>query len=75
MNSQPSVDTTQGGPSRLTISFLAQVRCLCGSDLSAPTEKSDEVNAETTKQVARYQGHCVCGRVYFVSVVNTHGNS
>ena len=65
------VDTTQGEPDCLTVRFLAQVRCLCGADLSAPTEKTAE--ADTSRQVARYQGHCVCGRVYFVSVVNTHG--
>jgi len=66
------VDTTEGAPSRLTVKFLAQVRCLCGAELSAPTEKA--IAGDTSRQVARYQGHCVCGRVYFVSVVNTHGS-
>ena len=66
------VATTEREPNRLTISFLAQVRCFCGADLSAPVEKA--IEGDTSKQVVRYQGHCVCGRVYFVSVVNTHGD-
>ena len=65
------VDTTQGEPNRLTVRFLAQVRCLCGADLTAPTEKA--VEGDTSRQVARYEGHCVCGRVYFITTVNTHG--
>ncbi len=66
---------TEGVPSRPTISFLAQVRCLCGADVSAPTEQSGELDGETVRQAVRYQGHCVCGRVYFVSVINTHGSA
>lgn len=65
------VAATEREPNCLTVRFLAQVRCLCGADLSAPTEKA--IEGDTSRQVARYQGHCVCGRVYFVSVVNTHG--
>jgi len=66
------VAATEREPNTLTVRFLAQVRCLCGADLSAPTEKA--VDGDRSRQVARYQGHCVCGRVYFVSIVNTHGN-
>ena len=67
------VAATEREPNYLTISFLVQVHCLCGADLSAPTDKA--ADGDASRQVARYQGHCICGRVYFVSVVNTHGNS
>ena len=68
----PHPDTSDAKLMLPAIRFLAHVHCLCGADLSAPTEQ--RVEGDTSRQVARYQGHCVCGRVYFVSVVNTHGD-
>ncbi len=51
-----------------------QVQCLCGARVSVCAEEIESGQEEGLRQVRRYQGFCVCGRVFLLSVASTHGN-
>ncbi len=57
-------------PSRPSVSFQAHIACVCGASVEAPV---DAPPPATPQPIIRYQGRCVCGRVYFLSVAGTHG--
>jgi hypothetical protein len=52
--------------------IIAQIRCPCGLQVNALTDEPPATR-ETSRQVIRYQGHCVCGRIFLISMASTHG--
>lgn len=66
--------TATGSSEGWQLSCGARIRCLCGALVEVAMDERIPLGTQRPRAVARYQGHCVCGLTYFLSIASTHGH-
>ena len=68
----PQTRSDHGAPA---VRCGARIQCLCGAFVDAQADERLPLDGDVPRHVMRYQGWCLCGLAYFLSVASTHGST